>query len=116
MPRLVKGGIDYTFTDSWTGSQSEYDALVAQNAIVPNVSYYITDGVPTAGAWTDVIGTLEAGETQIILTSNIISPSSTIEVFTDADINYNSITVASGAITIEFDAQENDVGVKVRIT
>ena len=38
-----------------------------------------------------------------------------IEVFTDADIDYTSITVTTGSITITFDAQQANVGVKVRV-
>ena len=66
--------------------------------------------------WTDLIGTLTAGSTTLVISSDAISTNSTIDVYTDADVDYNSITVATGSITLTFDAQASDMGVKVRIS
>lgn len=60
--------------------------------------------------------TLETGETSITFTDNSITANSTIDIYTDADIDYNSITIATGSVTITFDEQASDVGVKVRVT
>lgn len=59
--------------------------------------------------------TLETGETSITFTDTSITTNSTIEVYTDADIEYNSITTVTGSTTITFDAQSSDVSVKVRV-
>lgn len=67
-------------------------------------------------SWTDVTGTLTAGQTSITLSDNSITTTSTIEVFNDLDVVYNSITVATGSVTLTFDAQQSDMSVKVRVS
>ncbi len=66
--------------------------------------------------WVSVIGTLVAGSTSITLSDENITSDSTIDVYTDLDVDYNSITATTGSVTIEFDAQESNMGVKVRIS
>lgn len=66
--------------------------------------------------WTDISGTLEAGETEITLTNSAITTSSTIEVFNDLDVPYVSKTVSTGSITLTFDEQDSDMSVKVRVS
>ena len=62
-------------------------------------------------------GTLTAGSTSITLTHSKLYTSSTIEIFTDTwGVNPTNVVVASGSITLTFEAQQNDVGVKVRWT
>ena len=74
----------------------------------------ITDesGVP----WTDITGTLTAGQTSITLSDSSITTSSTIEVFDDLDVPYNSKTLSTGSITLTFDAQESNMSVQVRVS
>lgn len=67
-------------------------------------------------SWTDVTGTLTAGSTSITLSDASITTSSTIEVFNDLDISYNSKTVSTGSITLTFDAQQSNMSVKVRVS
>lgn len=64
----------------------------------------------------DITGVLSAGQTSITLSSNIITLDSTIEVFNDLDVPYNSKTVSVGSIILTFDAQASDMNVKVRIS
>lgn len=64
----------------------------------------------------DITGTLTAGSTSITLSDNSITTSSTIEVFNDLDIPYNSKTLSTGSITLTFDAQQSDMVVKVRVS
>ena len=66
--------------------------------------------------WTDISGTLEAGETEITLTNSAITTSSTIEVFNELDVPYVSKELSAGSITLTFDAQESDMSVKVRVS
>ena len=66
--------------------------------------------------WTDISGTLEAGETEITLTNSAITTFSTIEVFNDLDVPYVSKTVSTGSITLTFDEQDSDMSVKVRVS
>ena len=67
-------------------------------------------------AWTDVTGTLTTGNTSITLSDNSITTSSTIEVFNDLDVPYNSKVLSTGSITLTFDAQQSDMSVKVRVS
>lgn len=61
-------------------------------------------------------GTLLTGSTSITFQDPSISTSSTIEMFTDTfGVNPVSVTVGSGTMTITFEAQQADLGVKVVI-
>lgn len=73
----------------------------------------ISDGM---ASWTDVTGTLTAGQTSITLSDNAITTSSTVEIFTSDGTEWNSITVATGSVTVTFDAKSSNLGVKARIT
>lgn len=66
--------------------------------------------------WKDIIGTLEAGQTSITLTDISITSNSVIEIFTDSDVDYNSVTVSSGAVIVTFDEQPTNIQVMARIT
>lgn len=72
---------------------------------------------PTSGGgYTEVTGTLTAGLTSITLSDVSITANSTIDVYTDNDVEYNSISVSTGNVTITFDAQASNIGVKVRVS
>ena len=73
-------------------------------------------GIKLGGAYKEVTGTLTAGQTSIILSDASITTNSTIDVYTDADVDYNSVSVSAGSVTITFDAQSSNLGVKVRIS
>ena len=76
--------------------------------------YNIKDAVARGKVWqVEVTGTLTAGQTSITLSNQAITTNSTIEIFTDGDIDYTSVTVATGSITITFDEQSTNLGVKV---
>lgn len=63
-----------------------------------------------------VSGTLTAGSTSITLSSAAITATSTIDIYTDVfGINPESVAVAPGEITITFEEQAADLGVKVVI-
>lgn len=64
----------------------------------------------------EVSGVLTAGQTSITLSSGLIKADSTIDVYTDGDVDYNSVSVSSGSITITFDEQASNLGVKVRVS
>lgn len=73
-------------------------------------------GIKLGGAYKEVTGTLTAGQTSITLSDSSITTNSTIEVFNDLDIPYNSKTLTTGSITLAFDAQSNNMVVKVRVS
>lgn len=69
------------------------------------------------GGYTDVTGTLTAGQTSITLSDASITTSSFIQVFAgNGNINYTSISVATGSVTIGFLAQASDMTVTVRVS
>lgn len=67
-------------------------------------------------AWTDIAGTLTTGQTSITLSDAVITTNSMVEIFTPDGIEWNSITVAVGSVTVTFDAQLSDMIVIARIT
>jgi hypothetical protein len=74
---------------------------------------------PTSGgaSYTDVTGTLTAGQTSITLSDASILTTSTIDIYTDAfGVNPTGVTVAAGSVTLTFDAQATNVAVKVRVS
>ena len=67
--------------------------------------------------YTEVTGTLLTGATSITLSDASITTSSFIQVFAgNGNINYTSISVATGSVTIGFLAQASDMTVTVRIS
>ena len=71
----------------------------------------------TAGTYTDISGTLTAGNTSITLVDASISDTSTIDYYTEYfGINPVGISVVSGGVTLTFEAQGVDLGVKVRVS
>ena len=72
-----------------------------------------------ASIWKDVTGTLTAGETTLVISDSAILAESTVQVFVDpafGDVSYNTITVATGSVTLTFDAQSSNMPVKVRVS
>lgn len=64
----------------------------------------------------EVTGTLLAGNTSITLQDAAITTTSTIDIYTDVfGISPESVAVATGEITITFEEQAADLGVKVVI-
>ena len=67
--------------------------------------------------YTEVTGTLLTGATSITLSDASITTSSFIQVFAgNGNINYTSISVATGSVTIGFLAQASDMTVTVRVS
>lgn len=68
-------------------------------------------------SWTDVTGTLTAGNTSITLSDNSILTTSTIDIYTDKfGINPTNVTISTGSITLTFEAQSSNLEVKVRVS
>ena len=103
------------------GSDVEWTQIVQSGTKIAEIEI---DGSTTnvyapsggGGGYTEVSGTLTAGQTSITLSDASITANSTIDVYTDADVEYNSISVSTGSVTITFDAQASNMGVKVRVS
>ena len=67
--------------------------------------------------FTDLIGTLTAGQTTLTIQNDLITKNRTIEIFTDTfGVNPTNAVVTNGQIVLTFLARSNDVGVKVRVS
>ena len=87
----------------------------ALNTNVKTVSGAINELLGNIGK--DIIGTLTAGSTSITLSDNVITTTSTIDVYTDTfGVNPTNVVVATGSVTLTFEAQQSDLGVKVRVS
>lgn len=66
--------------------------------------------------FTEISGTLEAGETELTIEDAKILTTSTFDIFADVyGIAPESVSVEAGAITLTFEEQESDLSVKVRV-
>ena len=92
------------------------DLQTTSKTITGAINEIAQGGGGGGGSWTDVTGTLTAGSTSITLSNVAITTTSTIEVFNDLDVPYNSKTLSTGSITLTFDAQSSDMSVKVRVS
>ena len=71
----------------------------------------------TGAAYTELTGTLTAGQTSITLSDVSIATTSTIDYYTDHyGVNPVGVIVSTGSITLAFETQEIDIGVKVRVS
>lgn len=71
----------------------------------------------SSGGYTEVTGTLTAGNTSVTLSDASITTSSTIDVYTDTfGVNPTAISVSTGSVTLTFPAQASNVAVKVRVS
>ncbi len=94
-------------------TRAEFDLLSADEKVgIIN----ITNESMGMATWTDLTGTLTTGSTSITISSADITTNSVIEVFDSLDIPYNSKTLTTGSITLEFDAQQSDMTVMVRVS
>ena len=115
---------DFNYTSSGGGGASTLEDLTDVDITTPvggqSLVYNATSGnwENSTGSmpWIDVIGTLEAGQTSITLTDIHINTNSVIEIFTDSDVDYNSVTVSAGGVTVTFDEQVSNIQVMARIT
>ena len=65
----------------------------------------------------EVTGKLLAGQTTISFLSASITTSSIIDIYTDVwGINPETVTVSTGSVSMTFEAQASDLGVKVRVS
>ena len=103
---------------SLDADQVDYDNSTSglQATDVQNAIDELSSEISSISFWTDVTGTLTAGQTSITLSNAAITTTSTIEVFNDLDVPYNSKTLSTGSITLTFDAQQSNMSVKVRVS
>ena len=70
----------------------------------------------SACGFVEVTGTLLAGTTTLVLSDASITSTSTLDVFTDVyGASPTDMVASTGSVTLTFEAQESDLGVKVRV-
>lgn len=70
----------------------------------------------SACGFVEVTGTLLAGTTTLVLSDASITSTSTLDAFTDVyGVSPTDMVASTGSVTLTFEAQESDLGVKVRV-
>ena len=105
---------------TWSSSKISSELSDKQHTLTAGANITIVDNVISAtgggSSGTVLSGTLEAGETSISFTNDVITDTALIEIFTLPELWHNSASVNTKTLTITFDAQAADVPVKVRIS
>ena len=92
---------DFEYQALQTGNKSVFGAINELNAI---------------GQYVTLSGTLTAGNTSLTISDNRITTDSMFDIYTDVyGVNPTAVTVASGSITLTFEAHQSDLGVKVNL-
>lgn len=87
------------------------DARQANPDIVGSMAYKIAQNTATV-----LTGTLTSGTTSVTISDTAITTESMIDIYTSVyGVNPTEVTTTNGAITLKFDAQKTDVGVKVKV-
>lgn len=91
-------------------------SIIQENKNVMDYIDDITSVVIPIKITTVVTGTLVAGQTELTLQNEAIKTDSFIDIYTSDGTEWISTTVTSGQIVINFEEQESDLGVKVRVS
>ena len=84
-------------------------------AVNDSGEWEITDP-PFAPAPATITGTLTAGSTSLVLSNSAIKTDSTIDIYTSKyGVNPSNVVVATGKITLTFDAQAEAINVKAEV-
>lgn len=71
----------------------------------------------SGSTWTDLVATLSAGATSLIIQNAVITTNSTVDIYTDVfGVNPTNVVVTTGEVTLTFEAQQANIGVKVRVS
>ena len=91
------------------------DAFTASN--MNDLEDRIEAAFKSGDLWNDFTGTLTAGQTSITFSDASIRETSTIDYYTDYfSINPVGVVATDGSVTLTFEPQEVDLGVKVRVS
>lgn len=121
--KIAEITIDGVNTDVYAPSGVSYTSAIPTGVRIGTLSadgnnYALYAPAGGTGTWVDLINTLEAGETELVIENSIITENSTVEIYTDTyGISPSDVVVEDGIITITFDSvQEEDLGIKVRVS
>lgn len=92
------------------------EKIVSESALRA-IASDIKEAIDAKPEFTDLTGTLTAGNTSITLSDASVTPTSTIDYYTDYfGVNPVGVSVRTGSVTLTFEAQDIDLGVKVRVS
>lgn len=92
------------------------EKIVSESALRA-IASDIKDAIDAKPEFTDLTGTLTAGNTSITLSDASVTPTSTIDYYADYfGVNPVGVSVSTGSVTLTFEAQDIDLGVKVRVS
>lgn len=103
----------------WSNDASVADIKIKYEAdtVLTKISNQLAAIAVKPEAYKEVIGTLEAGNTALVLQDPSIMTDSTLDIYTDKyGLAPQSVTVITGSVTMLFKVQNSDVNVKVRIS
>ena len=90
--------------------------IVSEEALTA-IASDIKTAIEARAIYTELTGTLTAGSTSLTLSNAGILASSTVDVYTEVfGINPTDVVVATGSVTLTFEEQGVDLGVKVRVS
>lgn len=79
--------------------------------------YKFGGGSEGSAEWTDVVGTLEAGDTTITLSNGKIKTNSVVNPYASkVGVKASDMVIANGSVTLTFPVQTEDLDVMVRVT
>lgn len=84
---------------------------------ITRLEYFLKKAAEGGGGYTEFDSTLQAGQTTVTITDSAITANSVYDIYTSVyGLNPTDVTVATGSITLTFDAQQSDLEVKVRVS
>lgn len=96
-------------------TKAQYDALPSSK-LTDGIQYFITD-MNVINGYTDLIRTLTAGSTTLTISDELITTDSTFDIYTSVyGVNPTNVIASTGSIVLTFEAQQSDLGVKVRLS
>jgi len=118
MGKIISNGIEYSGIQGTAVIANPQGTPTDElSSIQIGSDIYSISGGGSSVSWKDITGTLTAGQTSIILSDSSITTNSTIEPFTDKfGVNPTSISVSTGSVTLTFESQSSNLGVKVRVS
>ncbi len=121
-PEEKNDGTEYLITDATTSIGDIDDVSISGATDGQSLYYDATLGVwkNSAGkiVYAEIDDVLDAGETTITFTSDYITADSVVDVFVDDDfdgVTYETITIASGSVTLTFNEQATDMPIMIRV-
>lgn len=90
--------------------------IVSEEALTA-IASDIKAAIAEKAKYTDITGTLSAGQTSITLSNAAITENSTIDYYTNYfGINPAGVNVSNGRVVLTFEEQDVDISVKVRVS